>query len=232
MPAFFLLHCPAVCSAHPVTASPPGTTILEARNVASVRGDLRLFAGVGFTLEAGGLLLVQGQNGSGKTTLLRTLAGLSRPAEGDVRWCGEEIRSLGEEYTRELLFIGHANALKDEFSAEENLAFARELSGRSSTPAELSGALAHVGLASRARLPARFLSQGQKRRVALARLCLAADTPLWILDEPFAALDAAGLDTVAALVNGHLARGGMAVLTTHQAVAIEAPRRHVVVLEG
>lgn len=206
--------------------------MLEAKDLVCVRGDVRLFSGVGFALEPGGLLLVQGPNGSGKTSLLRILAGLSRPEGGSVRWSGADTREMGEDYARQLLFIGHANALKDEFSAEENLAFARELSGRHSSPGELAAALERVGLASRARLPARYLSQGQKRRVALARLCLAMDTPLWILDEPFAALDVAALATIAGLVDGHLAAGGMAVLTTHQDVAIDAPRRHVVVLEG
>ena len=173
---------------------------------------------------------MQGANGSGKTSLLRLVAGLSRPLAGEVRWSGEDIRELRENYARELLFVGHANAVKDEFSADENLAVAREMAGRGSTTDERAAALERIGLATRARLPARYLSQGQKRRVALARLCLAADTPLWILDEPFAALDARALGVVVALIDEHLARGGMAVLTTHQEVAIATRMRHVVAL--
>jgi heme exporter protein A len=206
--------------------------MLEARDLACERGDLRLFSGVSFALAAGELLLVQGPNGSGKTSLLRLVAGLSRPAAGDIRWSGEDIGKLRENYARELLFVGHANAVKDEFSADENLAVARELAGRNSTPAGRADALERIGLAERARLPARYLSQGQQRRVALARLCLAADTPLWILDEPFAALDARALATVVALVDEHLARGGMAILTTHQQVTIAARLRHVIALGG
>src|SRR5512135_2703915 len=135
--------------------SPP--IMLEARDLACERGDLRLFSGLEFALGAGELLWVRGPNGSGKTSLLRLVAGLSRPATGT-------IRSLAEDYVRELLFIGHANAVKEEFSAEENLAVSLELAGRRSSAAERAGALERLGLAARARLPSRYLSQGQKRR--------------------------------------------------------------------
>jgi len=206
--------------------------LLEARDLACERGDLRLFSGLEFALGEGELLLVQGPNGSGKTSLLRLAAGLSRPAAGAIRWRGEDIRELGEDYARELLFIGHSNAVKEEFSAEENLAVALELAGRRPSAAQRAGALERIGLAARARLPARYLSQGQKRRVALARLCLAADVPLWILDEPFAALDARALAMVTELVDAHLARGGAAILTTHQEVAIAARTRFAITLGG
>jgi len=204
--------------------------MLEVRNLACERGEARLFSEMSFSLSARDLLLVQGPNGSGKTTLLRTLAGLSRAAAGAVLWCGEDTRKLREAYASQMVFVGHSNAVKDEFSAEENLAMSLELAGCASTPAQRAAALEGVGLASRARLPARYLSQGQKRRVALARLFLAAGVALWILDEPFAALDRRALVTVAELIDAHLARAGMVILTTHQDAGLATPARQVIAL--
>ncbi len=179
------------------------------------RGGFRLFSGLAFSLGPGGLLRVRGGNGRGKTTLLRTLAGLTRPASGSVRWRGHPV---GDEYRGDLLFLGHAPAIKDELSVRENLEFAARLSALKD--ADLDSALAQLGIARLADLPARYLSQGQRRRAALARLALSSDVPLWLLDEPFAALDGEGIAQVAALCSAHVAGGGMLVFTSHQDVSI------------
>jgi heme exporter protein A len=196
--------------------------MLEARDLAATRGDRMLFRGLAFALAPGALLRVTGANGRGKTTLLRALCGLLQPAAGEVRWKGESIRVLREEYWQHLLYIGHANGLKDDLTAAENLAFACGIAGRAVPREAVHAALARFGLSGREQLPVRALSQGQRRRAALARLAVGASQPLWILDEPFAALDAAGMELVLSLAGEHLARGGMVVLTTHQDARVAA----------
>ena len=197
--------------------------MLEAANLECVRGSRTLFRGVGFSLAPGALLRVTGSNGSGKTSLTRMLCGLLEPAAGEVRWKGENIRALREEFCEHLLYIGHANALKDDLTATENLAFSCGIAGLTVPRERAHAALERFGLAEGERLPVRALSQGQRRRAALARLAVGEAQPLWILDEPFAALDAAGIDLVQSLASDHLARGGMVVLTTHQDARINAP---------
>jgi heme exporter protein A len=206
--------------------------MLEARELAATRGDATLFTGIAFSLAPGALLRVTGANGSGKTSLLRALCGLLMPSAGEVRWNGENVRALREEYWKHLVYIGHADGLKDDLTAEENLAFACTLAGMQAPAPRVRAALESLGMAGRERLPARALSQGQRRRTALARLAVAESLPLWILDEPFAALDAAAVERVQSIVSGHLERGGMVVLTTHQEARIQAPAVTDVRLDG
>lgn len=202
---------------------------LSADALACERGGLRLFSDLGFTLRAGDLLRVRGPNGSGKTSLLRILAGLTRPVAGAVRWRG---RALDEEYGREMLFIGHAAAVSDDLTVLENLEFTLDLFQVSATQGKCKEALGLFGLERVAHVPARYLSQGQRRRAALARLALAREVPLWLLDEPFAALDTEAVERVSAIAAAHLAAGGMLVLTSHQEFEIAAPAMHLIVLQG
>lgn len=194
--------------------------MLELRGLACARGGRRLFSDVDLTLQPGQLLRVGGVNGAGKTSLLRLLCGLLAPAHGQVRWGGQNIVGLRDEFNRQLVYIGHAAALKDDLSALENLLAACVLGGRHCNEGEAMGALAQAGLRGRERVPARTLSQGQRRRVALARLELAASAGLWVLDEPFNALDSAATGWLLALITAQLQRGGMVVLTSHQSVAL------------
>ena len=191
--------------------------MLEATELAGERGGQRLFSHLGFALGEGSLLRVRGANGSGKTTLLRMLAGLTRPAAGSIRWLGKDI---GDEYRRQMLFIGHAPAIKDELTVFENLAFASRLFCLGSSDLKIRDALERLGIARLTDLPGRYLSQGQRRRAALARLALSAAVPLWLLDEPFAALDEEAIAQVSALCASQLAAGGILVLTSHQDVRI------------
>jgi heme exporter protein A len=193
--------------------------MLSVSDLSCVRGERRLFSGLSLEVAAGEWLHVQGENGAGKTTLLRTLVGLSHPDHGEIRWRGESIRELGEDYRREILYLGHHGAVKEELTPLENLHLAAALDGRNLDDRATLAALHRFGLKGREELPVRFLSAGQKRRVLLARL-VTRNAPLWVLDEPFTALDVKAVDMLSALIGEHVAGGGMAVLTSHQAMPI------------
>lgn len=193
--------------------------MLTVNDLACVRGDRRLFAGLSFCLEPASWIHLTGENGVGKTSLMRMLVGLAPIETGEIRWKGTTIGALGDDYRRAITYLGHHNALKEELTARENLCSSAAVAGRF-LPAERADALlARLGLAGREELPVRYLSQGQKRRVALARL-LWSDSPLWVLDEPFVALDTGAVAWLAATLAEHLAGGGMAIVTSHQEVTI------------
>ena len=194
--------------------------MLEAAELECERGARILFRGVSFVLQPGELLRVAGANGSGKTSLLRILCGLTRPSAGEVRWNGQPIARLKEEYTRELVYIGHAPAVKDDLTPRENLEIACRLAGQATRSPALAAALERLRVPD---LPVRKLSQGQRRRAALARLLL-SEAPLWLLDEPFAALDAEGISLLDGLLGKQADRGGAVVYTTHQDVGTRSAR--------
>jgi heme exporter protein A len=172
-----------------------------------------------FVLHPGQIMQVQGENGKGKTSLLRTLCGFLLPDEGKVSWCGKDVRELEEAYFADLLYLGHHNAIKDELSALENLRITAGLSGIALDEKQAISILRRMGLKGRERLPTKVLSQGQRRRVALARL-LVGDAKLWVLDEPLTALDVAAVGLIQELIGEHLARQGAVMFTTHQPLAI------------
>ena len=194
--------------------------MLEARRLECTRGEKKLFRDLSFKLGRGQLLRVAGANGSGKTSLLRIMCGLVAPSAGELRWKGQSIRTEREEYSRNLVFIGHLNALKDDLTALENLQFAAALGGLPAGREHTLAGLDRFGVAHCAELPAKVLSQGQRRRVSLARLALSPAVPLWILDEPFSALDVAAVAELEQLLAAHITSGGMVVLTTHQEVQV------------
>lgn len=195
--------------------------MLIAKDLSCVRGERLLFSKVSLTLATGGLCYVQGENGSGKTSLLRMLCGLLMPAAGEVLWQGNDIRKTAPDYLQHLLYLGHLNGLKDDLTALENLLASAALAGEPVSEVQALSALAAIGIERCAMLPVGVLSQGQKRRLALARLWL-SNRQLWVLDEPYSALDTASSQILTERLNLHLAQGGMAVITTHQALAITA----------
>ena len=197
--------------------------MLEVVDLECTRGDRRLFSGLNFTLKPGTLLHLQGPNGSGKTTLQRAICGLLLPQEGEIRWNGESIRSLKEEYCKEVVYLGHLNGIKNDLTGLENLRISATLDGDSIDDGKLWDALKRMGLMGFEDLPTKVLSQGQKKRVALARLLLSS-ARLWVLDEPFVGLDVHAVELLQSLIAEYVAGGGMVILTTHQEVALTSGR--------
>lgn len=193
-----------------------GDFALEASGLACLKGERMLFRDLGLRVARGQMLRVAGTNGIGKTSLLRILAGLTVPEEGCVCWHGRSIDQHPEAYQRDSLYLGHAFALNEGLTPLENLRFAAACAGDDAAASRCADALAHLGMAAQMHLPVRMLSQGQRRRAALARLPLAHARSLWLLDEPFAALDADAVTIVAGMLQVHCANGGMVVMITHQ----------------
>ena len=196
--------------------------MLEGESLECERGGRKLFGPLSLGVSGGELLRIAGPNGSGKTSLLRILCGLLEPNAGEVRWKGEPIRRLREQYSRELVYLGHAPAVKDELTAQENLDITCRLAGLFLQTSAIQEALRAYSVPE---LPARKLSQGQRRRAALARLVVSEAAKLWLLDEPFAALDGPAARLTEELVEKHVARGGVVAYTTHQPTALDARSR-------
>jgi heme exporter protein A len=190
---------------------------LRADAITCVRGERALFTGLDLEVTSGEWLHIRGENGIGKTSLLRLLSGLSKPAAGCIFWNNQPIELDPDDYHRNLLFLGHRDALKEDLTALENLVIASALDDLTVSEEEIFLALHRFGLRGREDLPVNCLSAGQKRRVLLARLLL-RKAKLWILDEPFNALDTQAVEMLSGLIAEHIAVGGMAIMTSHQVI--------------
>jgi heme exporter protein A len=197
--------------------------MLEVISLTCVRGTRRLFRDLNFSTHQGELVELRGPNGSGKTSLLRILCGLATPAAGEVRWNGTDIRSLGEEYFGSVAYLAHQNAVKDELTAIENLRISSAVSGNALDKKEAQEVLERVGLTQQQSLPARVLSAGQRRRLAMTRL-LTSRARLWILDEVLTSLDDAAMNLSREFISDHLKKDGIAIVATHQDLNLAAPR--------
>jgi heme exporter protein A len=198
------------------------TSQLECAGLECIRGERQLFTNLSFEAAPHTLLEVRGPNGSGKTSLLRNLCGLLSPAAGVIRWDGRDIHAIADEYRMQLAYLGHLSGVKEELTARENVRAWALASGLNAARHDVDAALGQLGLGDFQDGLCKTLSQGQRRRVALARLCLAGSRNLWILDEPFTALDTAALQLIKGLLESHLDAGGIVVLTTHQDVPVTA----------
>ena len=207
----------------PKSAEPPGGTGLSVRGIACARGGKTLFGPLDLAIDCGAALCVVGPNGCGKSTLLRALAGLSEPLSGQAYWAQEPMRLNAATWRSRIAYLGHKLGHKDELTVAENLAIAARLEGGADSGEARRAALARVGLDGRQALLVKRLSQGQKQRLALARLCLSR-RPVWLLDEPSAALDTSAKAVLAAILDEHLGRRGVAVVATHDAIGLSAER--------
>lgn len=190
---------------------------LQVTQLHCMRGDRRLLENIHFELVSGQLMHLKGHNGSGKTTLMRTIAGLLPIESGEITWNEQRIDKNAEQYRADLLYLGHLNGLKEELNAVENLRIQAAIRGETIDEQTAWEVLQSIGLSGHEDIPTKFLSQGQKRRVALARLWFST-AALWLLDEPFSALDSAALEQLQNIIHQHLQAGGMLLLTSHQTV--------------
>jgi heme exporter protein A len=197
-----------------------GEALLTGIGLSCHRGERLVFRGIDLKMAAGELLLLRGANGSGKSTLLRLIAGLIPPTDGLLLWQGKPIHDA-EVYRSDLAYLGHADAIKAELSPAEDLRFWLEMRGLSDGEGRISAALTRLGLEALSDLPCRLLSAGQRRRVAIARVAV-SDARLWLLDEPFTALDEGSVAALATLIAEHRATGGLVIMAAHGAQPVPA----------